>query len=236
MHEHQKDESKRTAQHKLASEFTELIHGLDAAKKAEAEHRALFSKNLSLNEILATSKEKTPATEQEVDSPPQFAKNPSPESADKYSTVKAVLPRSAVMHKPMSAVLRAAGMVKTNAEGYRLIVSGGAYIGGSIADQSTRKLANNEALVYTKIGHSRWGWWKDFIIDDKLLILRVGKWRIKVIDIVSDHEFSSRGLTYPGYEADIADREAERAAKDASVSALNTNAGDIDHLVGELER
>ena len=41
-----------------------------------------------------------------------------------------------------------------------------------------------------------------FIIDGKVLILRVGKWRVKVVTIVSDEEFEAKGLTCPGLKED----------------------------------
>ena len=39
-----------------------------------------------------------------------------------------------------------------------------------------------------------------YIIDDNLMILRVGKWKVKVIKIVSDEEFERLGLDAPGWK------------------------------------
>ena len=39
-----------------------------------------------------------------------------------------------------------------------------------------------------------------YIIDGDLLILRVGKWKIKIVKIVSDEEFERLGLTAPGWK------------------------------------
>lgn len=37
------------------------------------------------------------------------------------------------------------------------------------------------------------------VIEGKVLILRVGKWRMKIVRIVSDKEFESMGLSAPGW-------------------------------------
>jgi hypothetical protein len=40
-----------------------------------------------------------------------------------------------------------------------------------------------------------------YVMDDTLLVLRVGKWNVKVIAIIPDEEFVSRGLHAPGWQA-----------------------------------
>ncbi|KAL9623699.1 MAG: hypothetical protein Q9204_007931, partial [Flavoplaca sp. TL-2023a] len=47
--------------------------------------------------------------------------------------------------------------------------------------------------------------WEDeyinnFIINENLLILRAGKWRVRVIKIVEDGEFEKLGLDVPGWK------------------------------------
>jgi len=39
-----------------------------------------------------------------------------------------------------------------------------------------------------------------YIIGDDLLILRVGKWKVKIVKIISDEEFEKKGLTAPGWK------------------------------------
>lgn len=59
----------------------------------------------------------------------------------------------------------------------------------------------------------------NFVIDGKLLILRVGKWKVKIVKIVSDEEFEAQGLTCPGWKEEISKEEKEmldRQARDTS--------------------
>lgn len=200
MAEHQKDESKRVAQHKLASEFTELIHGVGAAEEASRQHRALFNKNTSLDDILQFAKQQDSQTQTQatVDGHPSVTKNAKPQSIEKYSTTQAELPRSAVMEKPLSRVLWSAGLAASRSEAQRLINNKGAYIGAN----PNAKGQMSDSLTYTAIQDPNWEWWKGYIIDDNLLILRTGKWRVKVINIISDEEFAAKGLSCPGFGAE----------------------------------
>jgi tyrosyl-tRNA synthetase len=51
---------------------------------------------------------------------------------------------------------------------------------------------------------------KNFLIDDKLLILKVGKWKVKIIKVVSDEEFEAMGLTAPGWKDEQEESREER--------------------------
>src|ERR1700760_2446435 len=56
MREHEKDQSKRVAQHMLARSFLDLVHGDQVAQQAEAEHRQVFGhagKSVTVGNILA---------------------------------------------------------------------------------------------------------------------------------------------------------------------------------------
>lgn len=196
MAEHSQDESKRVAQHKLAAEFTELVHGLGAAEECVKQHRALHKPNMSLEDVIALAKIQSSEAETTVEGHPSVTKNAKPQSIDKYSTVQAELPRGAVIGKPISHVLWSAGLSTTKSEAQKLINNKGAYIGA----QSTAKGAMTDSLTYSPIQMSGWDWWKEFIIDDHLLILRTGKWRVKIVTIIPDEDFEAKGLTCPGYE------------------------------------
>lgn len=39
-----------------------------------------------------------------------------------------------------------------------------------------------------------------FIVDGNLLVLRVGKWKVKIVKVVSDEEFELEGLDAPGWK------------------------------------
>lgn len=205
MTEHRQDESKRVAQHKLAYEFTELIHGLGAAQECEKQHQALFKRNMSLEEIISLAKKAQPTTTDVVDGHPAVSKNAKPQSLDKYSTAQAKLPRSAVLEKPLSHVLWSAGLAASKTEAQKLINNKGAYIGA----QSTGKGAMADSLTYSPIMSSAWNWWKPYIMEDHLLILRTGKWRVKIIDIIPDEDFTAQGLSCPGFgsTADLGDQD-----------------------------
>ena len=42
-----------------------------------------------------------------------------------------------------------------------------------------------------------------YVIDGCLIILRVGKWKVKIVKIVSDDEFERLGLTAPGWKEEV---------------------------------
>lgn len=198
MVEHQKDESKRVAQHKLAAEFTELIHGVDAAEEAGKQHRALFKKNMSLDEVLEFARNQQSQAPATVDSHPAVSKNAKPQSIDKYSTTQMELPREAVINQPLSRVLWSAGLAASKNEAQKLINNKGAYIGA----RNDGNGQMSDSLTYMSIQDPKWEWWEKYILDGKLLILRTGKWRVKIINIVSDEEFVEKGLSCPGFGAE----------------------------------
>ena len=198
MAEHREDESKRVAQHKLASEFTELVHGVVAAEEASKQHRALFNQNMSLDEIVEFAKQQAPQAPATVDDHPSVSKNAKPQSIEKYSTTQMELPRQVVFEQPLSRVLWSAGLAASKSEAQKLINNKGAYIGGKSSGDGQM----SDSLTYTSISAAGWHWWKDYIIDDSLLILRTGKWRVKIINIISDEECAGKGLSCPGFGAE----------------------------------
>jgi hypothetical protein len=210
MAEHQQDESKRVAQHKLAHEFTELIHGQGAAEQAAREHRALHNKALTMEDIanMATA---LPG----VNAHPRVSKNAQPQNLERQGPASMELPRSVVMERPLSSVLWSAGLAASKSEAQKLINNKGAYIGASLYNKDSSGQMN-DSLSYTAITSSAWDMWKKYIVDDKLLVLRTGKWRIKIVTIVPDEEFRSKGLSCPGFETETEEGTAE--AKDADNS------------------
>lgn len=73
-------------------------------------------------------------------------------------------------------------------------MKGGAYIGSRPGNSGTM----GDQLDYTPIKNWDMKETRKHIIDDSLLILRVGKWKVKLIRLVSDEEFERLGLSYPG--------------------------------------
>lgn len=60
----------------------------------------------------------------------------------------------------------------------------------------------SDALDFTPI--KPWASHKteEFILDDCLLFLKIGKWKFKIVKIVSDEEFVKSGLSAPGWNAE----------------------------------
>ncbi|EXJ95803.1 tyrosyl-tRNA synthetase [Capronia coronata CBS 617.96] len=210
--EHEKDQSKRVAQHKLAKEFVELIYGHEAAANAEAEHRQLFNKKLTLSDVTASvaeARSAQPAMEQQGFINPSLNKHAQPLRREDNVAVHLKLPKSLVIGKPLSHVLWAVGLVGSRAEGQRLINAGGAYIGAN----ADARGGMDDALSFTPAKTAAWEELSKFIIDGKILILRVGKWRLKIIDIVPDEEYEAAGLTCQAWEALKEARAAEQASE-----------------------
>ncbi|KZF26252.1 hypothetical protein L228DRAFT_216413 [Xylona heveae TC161] len=199
MSDHMSSPSRRTAQHILAREFVEMIHGIDVAKATEAQHRSLFRNQTA--EPSAQPSDSTMSNSLNTNAPQanRFAA-PSP---------NVTLPRSLVVDQPMSRVLYAAGLVASRSEGHRLTVNQGAYVGcvpqggGGMMDQLTFSPVKSFFPSVTK----------DYIIEGDLIILRVGKWKVKVVKIVEDEDFEKQGLDAPGW------KEFKRAKEMADASS-----------------
>lgn len=95
-----------------------------------------------------------------------------------------------------------AGMVKSRSEGHRLVTNKGVYLGalpsagGTMGNQLEFSPAfnwqGNEIVKYT--------------IGGDTLIVRVGKWNVKIIKIISDEEYEAQGLTCPGWKEQVEEK------------------------------
>jgi tyrosyl-tRNA synthetase len=118
-----------------------------------------------------------------------------------------ILPRSLVVGQSIAKVLHASGLVSSKSEGHRLAAQQGAYI-GSRADGSGRMDA---ALSFSRVKTWKPEETETFLIDGNLLILRRGKWKIKIIKLISDEEFLLSGEeSPPGWEEYLKQKEEER--------------------------
>ena len=222
---HHADASKRIAQHKLAAEFVELIHGVGAAQTAEEQHRQLFSRKTTLADIqqqqsklgAATypKRKMDPNVTDPPDSHPSLNKYAPPQDMYTHASNTCTLPASLVYQQPLSKILWSAGLVASKSEGNRLIVNGGVYIGG--AADGKRQMGDELSYTPADTKKARWEEVEKFIIKgsnereggDDLLILRTGKWRVKIVRVVEDEEFRRRGLSAPpGWEGDGEDEGA----------------------------
>lgn len=169
MTEHLADPGKRKAQHLLATEVIELVHGPEEATKTQNAHRAM--RNPTLNSLTQKSSETETPT----------------------STQTTRLPKSLVHNTPFSRILYHAGLVPTKSEGARLITKGGAYIAQT---SSTDNEVDTLDFVPIKAQQPHE---VESLIKDGLLIIRLGKWKVRVIEVVEDHEFEKTGEDAPGW-------------------------------------
>lgn len=188
MEEHNKDPSKRVAQHKLAQEVLNIVHGETLALQAEQEHSRIFKKFVAAN----------PQTEDE-NKPTDHGNKVLPyASSDEAPTYSVILPKSLIYNQPMYRVLYHAGLVASRSDGQRMVNKKGAYLGarpsgsGTMGEQVDFSPAANWAGKETQ----------KYIIGDDTLIVRVGKSKVKVIKIISDEEFEEKGLSAPGWKED----------------------------------
>ncbi|EEQ32902.1 tyrosyl-tRNA synthetase [Microsporum canis CBS 113480] len=195
--EHNKSPSLRLAQHTLAQEFVELIHGAKEAEEASKAHKAIFQPQSSTSPK-SEAANSIPLLPSGI---PEFINAGVNKKAPQMNAFTApthhlTLPRSMVVGQYFHKILYAAGMVSSKQEGFRIIVNNGASVGcmPSGAEQM------GDALSFIPLRTWPADVTEKFIIDGSLLILRIGKWRVKIIKIISDKEFEEQGLTVPQSE------------------------------------
>ncbi|KAL4962133.1 tyrosine--tRNA ligase MSY1 [Aspergillus stella-maris] len=206
MEEQNQDPSKRVAQHALAYEFVHLIHGKNEAEAVAMQHRQLFRPRSStaeptpfsqLRPIARHPNAKTaefinPAAGNEFAPQTNWANMPS---------ARVTLPESLVINNTFNKVLWSAGLVSSKGEGVRLITGKGATVGskpGLMKRQTGGDMPDE--LKFTPI--KTWDAEKtqEFILEDNVMILKVGKWKMKIVQVVSDEEYRKLGLSAPGWE------------------------------------
>jgi len=196
MEEHRKEPSKRVAQHKLAREILEIVHGSKIAEETEQEHRSLFKRPpVTLPQ---------PATEGGIrpqDINRHVNKTAPIVNAENAPSYSLTLPRSLVYNQQISKVIYHGGLVASRSEGHRMVANRGVYIGarpgstGTMGDQVDFSPALNWDGKETE----------KYIIDGEYLMIRIGKWKVKIIKIISDDEFEAQGLTAPGWKEEKPD-------------------------------
>lgn len=203
MKEQNEDPSQRVAQHTLAREFVELVHGPVEAEAALLQHRQLFRSRSST----ATP---TPPPMRIPKMPESFAQRPqsqflNAQAGNKYASqtnhgnmpgTRATLPRSLINEQQLHKVLYNLGLVSSNNEGHRLIANRGAYVGSRPGDSGKM----SDALEFTPILTWPPEETQKYIMNGDLLVIKVGKWKFKIVNIIDDEEFDKRGLTAPGWE------------------------------------
>lgn len=208
MAEQNADPSKRLAQHKLAYEFVELVHGKEEADAVSLQHRQLFRPRSSTGEPSPMPKTSTQGGNPQ--SP--LTGMTTPQSGNPYASqtnfanmpnAKVTLPRSLVYNQTFNKVLWSAGLVSSKGEGHRVITNNGAYVGSRPGDSGPM----SDDLAFTPIRVWPAEKTKEFVLNDDLIMLKLGKWKFKMVSIISDEDFRAQGLTAPGWE------EAEAVAE-----------------------
>ncbi|KAF2840506.1 tyrosyl-tRNA synthetase [Patellaria atrata CBS 101060] len=213
---HNEAPHKRIAQHFLAREFVELVHGYMERSSAEQQHHIIFGNTgkpfVPITKQLeeSTGEKWVIGEEQSIVLKPPPAIDPTdttPISASLNEFAPQVnwqnapsphmtLPRSLVIDKPFASLLWSAGLVKSKSEGNRLVQSQGAYVGGAPAQK--RQMPEGE-LKWTATKSFDRAVSDTYLINGELLLLRVGKWNIRVIKVVSDEEYEASGEYAPGW-------------------------------------
>ena len=186
--EHMKSAAQRKAQHKLAREFVELVHGEEEAAQAESQHRLFFARRMSnLKEQAIVQAKAAP----NAYSPPPD----SPLDASIYSRehpkAHLRLPRSIVEHSNLGRILRACGLATSSTEGHRLALGNAIYVGRRLGGSDSGEATNDNALSFTLIKTWKAEDVREFLIDDNLLIFRRGKSVIRIVQVVSDAEYEA---------------------------------------------
>ena len=189
MEEQNKAPHKRIAQHKLAQEVLRIVHGEQVAIKAEQEHRKIFTKSFDLapqNEDYGEQ-----STEDVEKTMPILGHDTAP-------TQTLVLPKSLVYGQRMSRVLYHAGLAPSRSEGHRMVTKGGVYIGARPGGTGTL----GEQVDYSPAADWEGKETEKYVLGGNTLILRLGKWKVKIVKIISDEEFEEKGLSAPGWKDD----------------------------------
>ena len=206
MAEHNQAPEKRKAQHLLASEFVELIHGAEEAREAASQHSALFERRgtLRLSDLREFTRAPPPPSAAALAESSLTGKRgmqsqsldhttPQTNANSAGATATIVLPRSLVYGAPLPRVLFHAGLVNSRSEGHRLVANQGAYVGS----RSDRAGGLDGDLTWRPCQILPGSETQRFLVDGELLVLRVGKWKMRVVRVVPDDEFEAIGLPDP---------------------------------------
>lgn len=202
--EHMKDPPKRVAQHLLAHQVLCLVHGKDKANSTQIEHRQIYGGNAS--PVLANLDTTQKAEDYQTPDGPVDANN--------RPRADLKLPRS-LLDKSLARIVWAAGLATSASDANRTIKAGGLYLGGSPgehgSDQTglrTDQISFNPARAWSVEVN------RNFLIEDKFMLLRKGKHNLRLIRFIDDDEFAKQGLQYPGQPHTGAFRKARELVRE----------------------
>lgn len=119
-------------------------------------------------------------------------RNPSLTGQSQLQGERTVLPRSLVAGAPFTRILWHAGITSTKSEAARLIKSGGVYVASGSG-------AQDPELKFSQIKDQKPEDIASFS-DDGLIVLRTGKWKVRIVEVVDDEVFEKDGNQAPGWE------------------------------------
>lgn len=175
MNEHKKNPGARRAQHLLAGEVIELVHGPEDAAKARDEHQVMRKPTIA-----------------SISGQPNSSAGA--EARDHASAVsqRIRLPHSLVYDTPLSRVLYHAGLVASKSEGARTVAKGAVY--AAIA-----RPESTNTLEFAPVKDLQASQTRD-LVQNGVLVLRLGKWKVRVIEVVPDTASNEADRTVRGYE------------------------------------
>jgi len=169
MKEHTADPGKRQAQHLLAREVIALVHGDQVAADTAKQHHSM--RRPSLHSLSSgTSQVRSP--QQNVDSSTAASF-----TGETENNASLRLPREAVHGQRIAHIIAQAGLVGSRGEGQRAVASGGVYAGTQSASAASTELE----FVQVRNDASQTG--DKYLLDDKMLVLRLGKWKVRIIEV-----------------------------------------------------
>lgn len=184
MEEHNKDPSKRVAQHLLAYEVSWLVHGTEVANRTQIEHRSVYGGKHSSGPVPQHSA--------------QYAPPQGPTTIDNRPRIDMRLPRS-LLDSSFPRIVFAANLATSVSDATRSIAAGGLYLGASPGQFGKAQQGMNPeqlSFVPTRLWDNETN--KRFLIDGKFLLIRKGKHNLRMIEFVSDEEWTKLGINYPG--------------------------------------
>jgi len=190
MAEHQNDPPKRVAQHALAFEVLSLVHGADVAVREQRQHKLMFGGEFVLPATMR------PGAESDVGTAAYEPIEGHPTVLNNAPKIEMQLPESLVRHQSLAKIIRAAGLAKSVSEAHRVVQGNGAYVAAAPGDQHRQMIPGS--LDWTPVKLWVPGEVQNYLIDDRILILRKGKHNVRVIEVVSDEEWKASGQTYLG--------------------------------------
>lgn len=210
VNEHSGSPSQRKAQHKLANEFVELIHGPHEAKEAENQHRQLHVSRSPVPDADAQAGITT---------------------MNNRPKVNIKLPRHVIYQKSIGKILHAAGIAESASQGHRLVNVGGAYIGGP--PHSKKEAMNDGFVSWSSIKNWLPEETKLYLIHNDLLLFRRAKHNIRIVQVVSDEDYAQSGEEYPGM--DVQWRDGVLKALAVKRAAIVTERKNIERVLGKDE-